>query len=119
MTHLSWDECKPCMLGIIRPRGAKPGHARGLGTMENRMNLSCHYRMAMVALVAVALGGAAWAQSPAPAASPTPAPSATPAPAPSPSPVPPPAETKSPADTPAAGHTPTPPPPPPPVPTAG
>ena len=82
------------------------------------MNLSCHYRMAMVALVAVALGGAAWAQSPAPAASPTPAPSATPAPAPSPSPVPPPAETKSPADTPAAAQTPTPPPPPAPVQTA-
>ncbi|MBR1125501.1 GyrI-like domain-containing protein [Bradyrhizobium lablabi] len=66
------------------------------------MNLSQPFRMALIALVAVALGGAAWAQSPAPAASPTPAPSATPAPAASPSPVPPPAETKSPADTPAA-----------------
>ena len=72
----------------------------------------------MIALVAVTLGGAALAQSPAPAASPTPAPSAapapsaTPAPAPSASPVPPPAETKSPADTPAAAQTPAPPPPP-------
>jgi effector-binding domain-containing protein len=80
------------------------------------MNFSRY--LAMIALVAAALGGAALggaaqAQSPAPAASPTPAPSAAPAPAPSasPVPVPPPAETKSPADTPAAAQTPTPPPP--------
>jgi effector-binding domain-containing protein len=77
-----------------------------------RMNPPRYFRMAMIALVAVALGGAAWAQAPAPAASPTPAPSATPTPTPSASPVPPPAETKSPADTPAAAQTPTPPPPP-------
>jgi effector-binding domain-containing protein len=80
------------------------------------MNVSRY--LAMIALVAVALGGAAWAQSPAPAASPAPAPSATPTPTPSASPVPPPAETKSPADTPAAAQTPTPPPPPAPVQTA-
>jgi effector-binding domain-containing protein len=80
------------------------------------MNLSRYFRMAMIALVAAVLGGAAQAQSPAPAASPTPAPSASPSP--TPSPVPPPAETKSPADTPAAAQTPTPPPPPAPVQTA-
>jgi effector-binding domain-containing protein len=72
------------------------------------------FRLAMVALVplaAIALGGAALAQSPAPAASPTPGPSAAPSPTPSATPVPPPAETKSPADTPSAAQTPTPPPP--------
>jgi len=78
--------------------------------------------LAMVALVAVALGEPAWAQSPAPAASPTPAPSAAPAPTPaptaSPAPVPPPAETKSPADAPAAAQTPATPPTPAPVQTA-
>jgi effector-binding domain-containing protein len=67
------------------------------------MNVSRY--LAMIALVAIALGGAAWAQSPAPPASPTPTP------APSASPVPPPAETKSPADTPAAAQTPATPPP--------
>src|SRR4051794_12166762 len=74
------------------------------------------FRVAMVALIpiaALALGGAALAQSPAPAASPTPSPSATPAPAPSAVPVPPPAETKSPADMPSAAQTPAPPAPPP------
>jgi effector-binding domain-containing protein len=72
-------------------------------------------RAAMVALamVAVAPGGAALAQSPAPAASPAPAPSASPSPAPSAMPVPPPAETKSPADTPTAEKAPPPAPPPP------
>jgi effector-binding domain-containing protein len=75
------------------------------------MNFFRYFRMTMIALVAVTLGDAAWAQSPAPAASPTPAPSAAPAPAPSPSPVPPPAETKSPADTPSAAQTPATPPP--------
>lgn len=91
---------------VSAPHGMK-GQAGGMGTMEHRMNL---FRMAMAALVAVALGGAAWAQSPAPAASPTPAPSAapTPAPAATPAPVPPPAETRSPADTPAAAQTPAP-----------
>jgi effector-binding domain-containing protein len=76
------------------------------------MNVSRY--LAMIALVAVTLGGAAWAQSPAPAASPTPAaPSAAPAPAPAPapSPVPPPAETKSPADAPSTAQTPATPPP--------
>jgi effector-binding domain-containing protein len=63
--------------------------------------------LAMIALVAVTLGGSAWAQSPAPAA--PPAPSAAPAPAPAP--VPPPAETKSPADTPSTAQTPATPPP--------
>jgi effector-binding domain-containing protein len=76
--------------------------------MENiEMNRIGTFRSALVALiptVAIAFGGAALAQSPAPAASPT----ATPAPAASP--VPPPAETKSPADTPSAGQTPAPPP---------
>jgi hypothetical protein len=76
--------------------------------MENiEMNRIGTFRRALVALipiVAIAFGGAALAQSPAPAASPT----ATPAPAASP--VPPPAETKSPADTPSAGQTPAPPP---------
>jgi effector-binding domain-containing protein len=65
--------------------------------------------LAMIALVAVTLGGSAWAQSPAPAAPPAPAPSAAPAPAPAP--VPPPAETKSPADTPSTAQTPATPPP--------
>ena len=82
------------------------------------MKFSRYFRMAMIALAAAALGGAAWAQSPAPAASPTPAPSAAPAPAPSPSPVPPPAETKSPADTPPSAAQTTTPPPPAPVQTA-
>ena len=79
------------------------------------MNLISTFRAAMVALamVAVAPGGAALAQSPAPAASPAPAPSATPSPAPSAVPVPPPAETKSPADTPTAEKAPPPAPPPP------
>ena len=71
------------------------------------MNVSRY--LAMIALVAVTLGGAAWAQSPAPAAPPAPAPSAAPAPAPAP--VPPPAETKSPADTPSTAQTPATPPP--------
>jgi effector-binding domain-containing protein len=69
------------------------------------MNVSRY--LAMIALVAVTLGGSAWAQSPAPAAPPAPAPSAAPAPAP----VPPPAETKSPADTPSTAQTPATPPP--------
>ena len=73
------------------------------------MNVSRY--LAMIALVAVTLGGAAWAQSPAPAAPPAPAPSAAPAPAPAPAPVPPPAETKSPADTPSTAQTPATPPP--------
>jgi effector-binding domain-containing protein len=71
------------------------------------MNVSRY--LAMIALVAVTLGGSAWAQSPAPAAPPAPAPSAAPAPAPAP--VPPPAETKSPADTPSTAQTPATPPP--------
>jgi len=79
------------------------------------MNLTSTLRAAMVALamVAVAPGGAALAQSPAPSASPAPAPSATPSPAPSAVPVPPPAETRSPADTPTAEKAPPPAPPPP------
>jgi effector-binding domain-containing protein len=71
------------------------------------MNVSRY--LAMIALVAVTLGGSAWAQSPAPAAPPATAPSAAPAPAPAP--VPPPAETKSPADTPSTAQTPATPPP--------
>jgi effector-binding domain-containing protein len=78
--------------------------------MENiEMNRIGSFRAALVALipiVAIALGSAALAQSPTPAASPT----TTPAPAPSATPVPPPAETKSPADTPSAAQTPAPPP---------
>ena len=65
------------------------------------------FRLALAMLVpiaAIAFGGAALAQSPAPSASP----SAVPAPAPSATPVPPPAETKSPADTPSAAQTPAP-----------
>ena len=79
------------------------------------MNVISTFRAAMVALsmVVVVPGGAALAQSPAPAASPAPAPSATPSPAPSAVPVPPPAETKSPADTPTAEKAPPPAPPPP------
>src|SRR6266550_5999238 len=80
------------------------------------MNRISTFRSAMVALIpiaALALGGAALAQSPAPAASPAPSPSATPAPAPSAVPVPPPAETKSPADAPTAEKAPAPAPPPP------
>jgi len=82
--------------------------------------------VALVPMVAIALAGAALAQSPAPspspaaspAASPAPAASATPAPATTPAPaasvvpVPPPAETKSPADPPSTAQTPPPPPPP-------
>ena len=85
------------------------------------MNLISTLRAAMVALVpmvAIALGGAALAQSPAPSASPA-SPAASPAPAASPTPapaapvaaVPPPAETKSPADPPATAQSPSPPPP--------
>jgi effector-binding domain-containing protein len=74
------------------------------------------FRAALVALVplaAIALGGPALGQSPAPSASPAPA--ATPSPSPSATPAPPPAETKSPADvpSPSASQTPVPPPPPP------
>jgi hypothetical protein len=68
------------------------------------------FRAALVALaplLAIALGGPALAQSPAPP------PAATPSPAPSATPAPPPAETKSPADvpSPSASQTPVPPPP--------
>jgi effector-binding domain-containing protein len=83
--------------------------------MKNMSRIST-FRAALVALVplaAIALGGPALAQSPAPSASPAPA--ATPSPAPSATPAPPPAETKSPADVPpsSASQTPVPPPPPP------
>ncbi len=83
------------------------------------MNRFSTFRSALIALIPMAaialggaLGGAALAQSPAPAASPAPSPSATPAPAPSAVPVPPPAETRSPADMPSAAQTPAPVPPP-------
>jgi effector-binding domain-containing protein len=69
--------------------------------------------MIALSLVEFALGGAVFAQSPAPSASPTATPSASPSPAPSAVPVPPPAETKSPADTPTAEKAPPPAPPPP------
>lgn len=83
------------------------------------MNRISTLRAAMVALVpmvAVALGGAALAQSPAPSASPAASPSASPAPAASPTPapaasvapVPPPAETRSPADAPSTAQSPPP-----------
>ena len=68
------------------------------------MNRISSFRAAMVVLVpmmAIALGGAALAQSPAP----------SPAPAAPVAPVPPPAETKSPADPPATAQSPSPPPP--------
>ena len=77
------------------------------------MNRISTFRAAVVALSMVAFGGAALAQSPAPAASPAPSPSAVPSPAPSPVPVPPPAETRSPADAPTAEKVPAPTPPPP------
>jgi effector-binding domain-containing protein len=90
------------------------------------MNRISNFRAALVALVpmvAIAVGGTALAQSPAPAASPaaspsaspapaasaTPAPATTPAPAASAAPVPPPAETKSPADPPSTAQSPPPP----------
>jgi len=79
------------------------------------MNRIRTFRSAMIALIpmaALAFGGTALAQSPAPAASPTPNPSATPAPAPSAVPIPPPAETRSPADMPSTAQTPAPVPPP-------
>jgi effector-binding domain-containing protein len=87
------------------------------------MNRISTLRAAMVALVpmvAIALGGTALAQSPAPSASPAASPSASAAPAASPTaapaasvaPVPPPAETKSPADPPSTAQSPSPPPPP-------
>lgn len=77
------------------------------------MSLTSTFRVAVVALAIVALGGAALAQSPAPPASSAGSPSATPSPAPSAAPIPPPAETKSPADVPTAEKAPTPVPPPP------
>ncbi|MEH2538560.1 MULTISPECIES: GyrI-like domain-containing protein [unclassified Bradyrhizobium] len=77
------------------------------------MNRISTFRAAVAALAMVALGGAALAQSPAPAAPPATNPAATPSPAPSAVPVPPPAETKSPADVPTAEKAPTPVPPPP------
>ena len=79
------------------------------------MNRISTFRSALAALIpmaALALCGAALAQSPAPSASPAASPSAMPAPAPSATPVPPPAETKSPADSPSAAQTPAPVPPP-------
>jgi effector-binding domain-containing protein len=77
------------------------------------MNCSSSFRLAMIALIpitAVAWGGAALAQAPAPAATPaptasaTPAPTATPAPAASPSPAPaaPPTAAETPTTPPAA-----------------
>ena len=80
------------------------------------MNLISTFRAALVALVplaAIALGGPALAQSPAPSPAPAASPSPAPSPAPSAVPVPPPAETKSPADAPTAEKAPTPAPPPP------
>ena len=71
----------------------------------NRIN---PFRSAMVALVTIALGGGALAQSPAPSASPSASPSAAPAPAASASPAP--AETPAPAASaaPAPGTSPAP-----------
>jgi effector-binding domain-containing protein len=90
--------------------------AAGPGWMEGTsMNRISTFRAALVALVplaAIALGGPALAQSPAPSASPAASPSPAPSPAPSAVPVPPPAETKSPADAPTAEKAPTPAPPP-------
>jgi len=74
------------------------------------------FRAALVALVpfaAIALGGPALAQSPAPSPAPAASPSPAPSPAPSAVPVPPPAETRSPADAPTAEKAPTPAPAPP------
>jgi effector-binding domain-containing protein len=68
------------------------------------MNLISTLRSAMVALIpmaAIALGGAALAQSPAPSAAPTASPSATPAPAASATPAPAASATPAPAATPA------------------
>ena len=78
------------------------------------MNRISSFRAAMVVLVpmmAIALGGAALAQSPAPSVSPAASPAASPTPAAPVAPVPPPAETKSPADPPATAQSPSPPPP--------
>jgi effector-binding domain-containing protein len=113
MAYPSGDESRTCVLGMMAPGGREPGHtaAAWMG-MENQMNGISTLRAALVALVpvaAIAFGGMALAQSPAPSASPAPAASPVP-PAPAPSPAPPPAETKSPADTPTAAQTPTPPP---------
>src|SRR6185503_18156983 len=97
------------------PGGCGWGHAaaRWGGWRIPEMNRISTFRAAVVALSMVAFGGAALAQSPAPAASPAPSPSAVPSPAPSAVPVPPPAETKSPADAPTAEKAPAPTPPPP------
>src|SRR5918992_4189488 len=116
MTHLSWDENGPCVLGIAPIlAGADPGPAvaRCGGWRIPEMNRISTFRAAVAALAMVALGGAALAQSPAPSAPPATSPAATPSPAPSAVPVPPPAETKSPADVPTAEKAPTPVPPPP------
>ena len=91
MTHLSWDECKPCVLGILAVGAAQIGTygpaARDDG--DDRMNLVSTLRMAALApLAAIVLGSFALAQTPAPAASPSPSPSATPAPAASATPAP-------------------------------
>src|SRR3954470_2818631 len=73
MTHLSWDESGPCVLGIAALWRRDPGPAATAwdGWRIDKMNPISTFRSALVALVAIALGGAALAQSPAPSASPS------------------------------------------------
>ena len=91
MTHLSWDESGPCVLGMAALWRAWTGTCRDrLGWMENSQNEPYqHFPLGPGRAdpdgSSIALGGAALAQSPQPA----PAPSATPVPAP-PAPRPPP-----------------------------
>src|SRR5918992_246920 len=85
MTHLSWDENGPCVLGIAPIlAGADPGPAvaRCGGWRIPEMNRISTFRAAVAALAMVALCGAALAQSPAPSASPATSPAATPSPPP-------------------------------------
>src|SRR6266581_7093236 len=93
MTHLSWDESGPCVLGIAALWRRDPGHAATAwdGWRIAKMSPISTFRSAMVALVPMivfASGGAALAQSPAPSASPSASPSAEPSPAASATPAP-------------------------------
>ena len=112
MTYLSWDEIGPRVLTYGRRFGGRdPGHAANAGAIYGdhpnefyQLFSRCHDRADPGR--GIGLGGAALAQSPAPAASPSaaPAPPAASSPAPGAGPVsntrPGPAETPAPAASP-------------------
>src|SRR4029078_5798684 len=109
MTHLSWDESGPCVLGIAALWRRGPGHAATAWDVWRiaKMSPISTFRSALVALIPMVVlvaGGAALAQSPQPAASPSASPSAAPAPATSATPAP--AATPAPVASPSAAPSP-------------